>query len=130
MLQLNTIRDNKEEVIRGLAKKNFNVGIIEQVIAIDHDRRKTQAELDSLKAEGNVISRQVGDLMKAGKKDEAAELKNKSVALKETEKKLQDVLNKCEEETLQFLYTIPNLANDNVPPGKTPAENKEVFSHG
>jgi seryl-tRNA synthetase len=130
MLQLNTIRDNKEEVIRRLKKKNFNVAIIDEVVAIDSDRRKTQAELDALKAEGNVISRQVGELMKAGKKDEAADLKNKSIALKETERKLQDSLNKIEEDTLQLLYVIPNLANDNVPEGKMPADNKEVFSHG
>ncbi len=130
MLQLNAIRDNKEEVIRRLMKKNFNVEIIDQVIAIDSDRRKTQAELDALKAEGNVISRQVGDLMKAGKKAEADEYKNKSVALKETEKKLQETLNKCEEETHQLLVVIPNLANEKVPAGKTPAENKEVFAHG
>ena len=130
MLQLNTIRDNKEEVIRRLQKKNFKIEIIDQVISIDGDRRKTQAELDALKAEGNVISRQVGELMKAGKKAEADDFKNKSVALKETEKKLQDVLNKCEEETLALLVQIPNLANEKVPVGKTPAENKEVFSHG
>lgn len=130
MLQLNVIRDNKEEVIRRLTKKNFNVEIIDQVIAIDGDRRKTQAELDALKAEGNTISRQVGDLMKAGKKAEAEEYKNKSVALKETEKKLQEQLNKIEEETHQLLVLIPNLANDVVPAGKTPAENKEVFAHG
>lgn len=130
MLQLQTIRDKKEEVIRRLAKKNFKVEIIDQVIAIDADRRKTQAELDAIKAEGNVISRQVGELMKAGKKAEVDELKNKSIALKESEKKLQDVLNNCEEETLQLLVLIPNLANDQVPAGKTPEENKVVFSHG
>jgi seryl-tRNA synthetase len=130
MLQLHTIRDNKDEVIRRLTKKNFKIEVIDQVIAIDADRRKTQSELDTLKAEGNVISRQVGEFMKAGKKAEADELKNKSIALKETEKKLQDTLNKIEEDTLQLLYIIPNVANDLVPPGKTPEENKVVFEHG
>jgi seryl-tRNA synthetase len=130
MLQLNTIRDQKEEVLRRLTKKNFNIAIIDQVTAIDADRRKTQQELDALKAEANTISKQVGELMKSGKKAEADELKNKSVALKESEKKLQDALNKFEEETHQLLVQIPNLANDQVPPGKTPEENKTVFEHG
>ena len=130
MLQLNVIRDTKDEVIRRLAKKNFKVEIIEEIISIDAQRRKTQAELDELKAEGNIISRQFGELMKVGKKEEANELKNKSVALKEKEKTLQDVLNKKEDETLQLLYVIPNVPNDQVPNGKTPDDNKEVYSHG
>ena len=130
MLQLNVIRDTKDEVIRRLAKKNFKVEIIEEIISIDAQRRKTQAELDELKAEGNIISRQVGELMKVGKKEEANELKNKSVDLKEKEKTLQDVLNKIEDETLQLLYVIPNIPNDQVPNGKTPDDNKEVYSHG
>lgn len=130
MLQLNVIRDTKDEVIRRLAKKNFKVEIIEEIISIDAQRRKTQAELDELKAEGNIISGQVGELMKAGKKEEANELKNKSVALKEKEKTLQDVLNKIEDETLQLLYVIPNVPNDQVPNGKTLDDNKEVYSHG
>ncbi len=130
MLQLNVIRDTKDEVIRRLAKKNFKVEIIEEIISIDAQRRKTQAELDELKAEGNIISRQVGELMKVGKKEEANELKNKSVDLKEKEKTLQDVLNKIEDETLQLLYVIPNVPNDQVPNGKTPDDNKEVYLHG
>jgi seryl-tRNA synthetase len=130
MLQLNAIRDNKEEIIARLKKKNFNTDIIEQVIAIDADRRKTQSELDALKAEANVISKQVGELMKGGKKAEADELKNKSVALKESEKKLQDLLNKIEEDTHNLLVLVPNIANEQVPPGKTPEENKTVFEHG
>ncbi|MDQ3110782.1 MAG: serine--tRNA ligase [Bacteroidota bacterium] len=130
MLVLNAIRDNKDEIIRRLTKKNFDVAVIEQISTIDADRRKTQSELDALKAEGNVISKQVGELMKGGKKAEADELKNKSIALKETERSLQDVLNKIEEETHNLLVTIPNIANEQVPAGKTPEENKTVFEHG
>lgn len=130
MLQLNAIRDNKDEIVARLKKKNFNTDIIEQVVAIDADRRKTQSELDALKAEANVISKQVGELMKGGKKAEADELKNKSVALKESEKKLQDLLNKIEEDTHNLLVLVPNVANEQVPVGKTPEENKVVFEHG
>lgn len=130
MLQLQTIRDNKDEVIRRLAKKYFNGEIIEKVAGIDSERRKTQAELDALKAEANTIARQVGELMKSGKKAEADELKNKSAALKESERKMQDLLNKLEQDQFELLVQAPNLPNDQVPEGRTPAENKVVFSHG
>ena len=130
MLQLQTIRENKDEVIRRLAKKYFNGEIINQVAAIDADRRKVQSELDALKAEANAIARQIGELMKNGKKAEADDVKNKSVALKETEKKLQDTLTKFEEEQFALLVQAPNMPNDQVPEGRTPAENKEVFRHG
>lgn len=130
MLQLQTIRENKDEVIRRLNKKYFNGEIINQVAAIDADRRKVQAELDAIKAEANSIARQIGELMKAGKKAEADDVKNKSVALKESEKKLQDTLNAFEEEQFALLVQAPNLPHENVPEGRTPAENKEVFRHG
>ncbi|HTF03171.1 MAG TPA: serine--tRNA ligase [Bacteroidia bacterium] len=131
MLQLQLIRDQKEEVIRRLAKKNFDgPTFINEIARLDLERRKTLTELESIKAESNTLARQVGELMKAGKKAEADEVKNKSVALKESEKKLQDVLTKFEEEQFNLLVQVPNLPNEAVPEGKTPAENKEVFAHG
>jgi seryl-tRNA synthetase len=130
MLQLHTIRDNKDEVVRRLKKKHFNVEIIDQVSTMDADRRRTQAELDAIKAEANSLARQIGELMKSGKKDEADEVKNKSAALKESERKLQTLLNEFEENLHTLLVQAPNLPHDSVPEGKTPAENKEVYSHG
>lgn len=130
MLQLQTIRENKDEVIRRLAKKYFPGEVIEQVTTIDADRRRTQAELDAIKAEANTLARQVGELMKSGKKAEADDIKNKSVALKETEKKLQAVLDKFEVDQHALLVQVPNLPNEKVPEGRTPADNKTVFSHG
>ncbi|HLG03978.1 MAG TPA: serine--tRNA ligase [Bacteroidia bacterium] len=130
MLQLQTIRDQKAEVIRRLKKKNFNVDIIDQVATMDADRRRTQAELDAIKAESNTLAKQVGDLMRAGKKTEADEIKNKSAGLKENERKLQTLLNEFEENLQQLLVQAPNLPHDSVPEGKTPAENKEVYRHG
>lgn len=130
MLQLQTIRENKDEVIRRLAKKHFDGNIIEQVAAIDSDRRKVNTELETIKAEANSIARQVGELMKSGKKAEADELKNKSVALKESEKKLQETLSRLEEDQYALLVQAPNLPNEKVPEGRTPAENAVVFTHG
>lgn len=130
MLQLQTIRENQDEVIRRLAKKNFKGDTIQQVAALDAERRKALTELETLKAEANSIAKQVGALMKAGNKAEADELKNKSVALKETEKKLQDVLTKLEQDQFDLLVQVPNLPDEQVPEGRTPEDNKEVFRHG
>lgn len=131
MLQLQTIRDQKEEVIARLAKKNFDgPKFINEIARIDLERRKTLTELESFKAEANVLARQVGELMKAGKKAEADDIKNKSVALKASEKSLQEVLGKFEEEQYNLLVQVPNLPNAAVPVGKTPEDNTTVFSHG
>jgi seryl-tRNA synthetase len=131
MLQLNYIRENKEEVITRLAIKNFNAKeSVEKIISIDSDRRKIQTELDTLNSEANAIAKQVGDLFKAGKQAEATDLKNKSTALKETTKKLEISLSSTEEELNKVLVLLPNLPSVKVPKGKTPADNENVHEEG
>lgn len=131
MLQLNYIRDNKEEVIARLAIKNFDAtAIINQVLELDNDRRKTQAELDSLLNEANQIAKQVGELFKQGKKDEADMLKNKSIALKESSNKLSEQLKSLEEQQHKLLLQMPNTPSAKVPKGKTPADNENVYQEG
>lgn len=131
MLQIQVIRENKEEVVRRLAKKNFKgLEIIDQIVQTDADRRSTQTELDSLKADANAIAKQIGEMMKSGKKAEAEDLKNKSTALKETEKALQERLNTAETELEKLLVLVPNLPAEVVPEGRLPEDNKTVFTHG
>jgi seryl-tRNA synthetase len=131
MLQLNYIREKKDEAIARLAIKNFDAKqILEQVLELDNDRRKTQNELDSLLNEANVIAKQVGDLFKQGKKAEADELKNKSIALKETSSKLGEQLKTIEASQNQLLVQVPNTPNLTVPTGKTPEENENVYQEG
>jgi seryl-tRNA synthetase len=131
MLQIQVIRENKEEVVRRLAKKKFKgLEIIDQIVQTDADRRSTQTELDSLKADANAIAKQIGEMMKSGKKAEAEDLKNKSTALKETEKALQERLNAAEAELEKLLVLVPNLPADVVPEGRLPEDNKTVFTHG
>lgn len=131
MLQLNYIRENKEDVINRLAVKHFDgKAIIEQVIEMDAARRSTQNELDTLLAESNTIARQVGELMKAGKKDEANDLRNKSTALKESVKSLEEKLKTTEEELHKVLVTIPNLPSTKVPKGRTAEDNEVVHREG
>jgi len=131
MLQLQTIRESKDEVIRRLAKKHFDgPKFINEIAHIDSERRKTLTELETIKAEANALAKQIGELMKSGKKAEADDIKNKSVALKDSEKKLQEVLAAFEEEQFNLLVQVPNLPNEVVPVGRTPAENATVFTHG
>ena len=93
MLQLNYIREKSEDVISRLAIKNFDAkNLVQQVLTLDVDRRKIQTELDTLNSEANTLAKQIGDLFKAGKQAEANELKNKTVALKESVKKLEGLL--------------------------------------
>jgi seryl-tRNA synthetase len=131
MLQLNTIREHKDEVLKRLAIKNFGKAeeIINKIIEIDADRRQTQKDSDNLKSEANAIAKQVGELMRAGKKDEAEVVKAKTAELKEKEKQLGDVLAAKEKEIHDLLCLVPNLPNETVPPGKTPEDNKVVYEN-
>lgn len=131
MLQLQTIRENKDEVIRRLAKKNFDgPKFINEIARLDSERRKVLTDLESVKAESNALARQIGELMKSGKKAEAEEVKAKTSTLKENEKKFQEALDQLEKDQFDLLVQVPNLPNEAVPPGKTPQDNKEVFAHG
>jgi seryl-tRNA synthetase len=131
MLQLNYIRDHKEEVITRLAVKNFDAKeTVEKILGLDSSRRKTQTELDSHLAEANQLARQIGALMKEGKKAEADEIKNKSAHLKEQAKKLEELLKNTEEELNNALVVLPNLPSTKVPRGKSAEDNEVVFQHG
>ncbi len=131
MLQLQYIRDNKEEVIARLSVKNIDAkSSIEKILEIDSDRRKVQNELDTLLNEANILAKQIGELMKAGKKAEAEDMKNRSGALKETAKKLEDTLKGHEDDLQKTLVLLPNIPYKLVPKGKTPEENETVFTHG
>lgn len=132
MLQLNYIRDHKDETIQRLGVKNFKDAelIINQVIDLDNNRKAAQKQADDTKAEANNLARQIGELMKAGKKEEAETLKAKTAELKNTEKSLDDKLKSIEQDVQRLLVTVPNLPYTSVPSGKTPEDNAVVFEHG
>ncbi len=132
MLQLTYIRENKEDVLKRLAIKNFKDAetIINSVIELDNNRKMAQRQADDVKAEANSIAKQIGEMMKAGKKEEAEALKAKTAELKLNEKKFDESLRHIEEDIHKLLVTVPNLPNLNVPPGKTPEDNEVVNEHG
>jgi len=132
MLQLQTIRNNKDEVIAKLTKKNFKNAdtVINSIVELDEERRSKKTELEGLLAEGNTLAKQIGELIRNGKKEEADSLKTRSTEIKEKSKQFEERFNQIDEEVLQLLLTIPNTPHHSVPPGKTPEENEEVFSEG
>jgi len=131
MLQIAYIRENKEDVVKRLNKKNMNAQeVVELVINLDEKRRSLQVELDNTLAESNKLSKDIGALMKSGEKAKAEILKEKSTQFREKGKELTDLLNEVALELQEELYKFPNLPADIVPEGKTPEENLNVFEEG
>ena len=131
MLQVSYIRENKEKVLERLAVKNFKQPeLVDEIIALDDSRKQTQSQLDSISAEANGIAKQIGDLMRQGKKEEAEALKAKTPVLKEQSKELGDKLTAIEEALHGKIVVLPNLPHSSVPAGSTPEENETVLEHG
>lgn len=124
MLTIKVINENKAEVIRRLAKKNFDATeVVEQIIELDNVRRNSQTQLDNILAEINTISKSIGMLMKEGKSDEATAAREKVSAYKDTSKQLDETRKDAEERIQQLLVTIPNLPHESVPEGKSAEDN-------
>ena len=132
MLTLKLISEETERVIKGLEKKHFNNAkkTIETVLEYDKLRREYQQKLDNNKQQQNLLSKQIGGLMKEGKKDEANEIKNKVAELKTADKELQDKMEKAQADMTNLLLTIPNIPNEDVPEGKDASDNVVVKEGG
>lgn len=130
MLQVAYIKDNKEKVLAGLKKRNFGkLELIDEIISLDESRKKIQFDLDYQLSEMNKISKDIGVLLKEGKKEEAEKAKSQTLSLKESTKKLQQNLSETEEKLKLALYEVPNIPNDLVPVGTNEEANLEVFKH-
>ena len=132
MLQLIYIKDNKDSVLTGLKKKKFARAeeTIEKVLSLDEERRQTQQQLDKLLAEANNTARQIGQLMKEGKKEEAEKARAQAAQSKNQSKELNDKLSATEEELTRLLYTIPNVPHPRVPEGNGTDDNEVVVEVG
>lgn len=131
MLQLSFIRENKQEVIDRLAIKNFDGNnVINQVIALDDERKATQKKLDDNLAESNNLAKEIGNLFKSGNTQEANVLKEKTVDLKKAAKEYSEQLDAIEKQLTSILYTIPNLPQITVPKGRTAEDNEIVSQEG
>jgi seryl-tRNA synthetase len=131
MLQIQTIRDNTDEITLALGKRNIDARpLLDQVLQLDEKRRATQTKLDSILAESNTLSKEIGVLYKTGKVQEANLLKQQTVTLKEASQQLGEDLNSTAEELQTLLYQIPNTPHSSVPAGTTEDDNEEIFKEG
>ena len=128
MLQVNFLRENKERVLQGLQKRNFKqLDLVEEAISTDDERKKFQFELDQNLAEMNKISKEIGILMKDGKKEEAEAAKSKTAEFKENSQNLQQNLKETEARLLEILYLIPNIPYEKVVAGTSADDNEIIY---
>ena len=132
MLQLQFIVENKEKTIRGLQKKHFQNAeqYVEKIIRLDQERRQLIVQNNDIKNKINSLSREIGELFKSGKKEEAEKLKQQSTEYKNKEAELDKMLKDVEQELHNILVLLPNLPHDSVPEGKSAEDNEVVFQYG
>ena len=132
MLDIKFVRENPEPVKENIRKKfqDEKLPLVDEVIAKDAEARKAQTEADSIRAQKNTISKQIGALMKEGKKEEAQALKDQVAA---NAKRLEE-LNRIQEEAQEIVHkdmmVIPQMVSDKVPIGKDDSENVELQKFG
>lgn len=132
MLDLKFVRENPEIVKQNIRNKfqDQKLPLVDEVIELDQKKRSVQQERDTLRAERNTLSKQIGGLMKQGKKEEAEEVKAKVAADAERLSELETTQNELEERITKIMMTIPNIIDPSVPIGKDDSENVEVERFG
>ena len=128
MLQVNFLKEHRDRVLEGLKKRNFkDLELVDSAISLDDERKKVQFDMDSQLAEINKISKEIGLLMKEGKKEEAESAKQKTAQYKEASKELQQKLNEIEEKLTEILYLIPNIPHESVKAGVSTDDNENIY---
>lgn len=131
MLEVQRIRDHKETFIKALKKRGIDATpVINQVLDADDNRRATQSKLDDTLAKANALSKEIGVLFKSGKADQATTLKEKTSALKEASKALDEQLKNISKTLQELLYTIPNIPQELVPSGQDENDNEQTHREG
>ncbi len=132
MIDIKFLRENPDIVKENIKKKfqDKKLPLVDEVIALDKERRDIQAEADAIRAEKNQISKQIGALMAQGKKDEAEEIKKKVAESAARLKELEEKAPVIEEQVTSIMMRIPNIIDDSVPVGKDDSENVEVERFG
>lgn len=131
MLTIKQIKEDKEAVVRKLAKKGFDAAeIIDEVLALDDKRKTAQQTLDNTLAEQNALAKEIGGLMKSGNKEEAEVKRARVAELKAIGKELDEEKTAAESALRNLLLTIPNLPADIVPEGKHAEDNLVVKMGG
>jgi seryl-tRNA synthetase len=128
MLQVNYLKEKKENVLEGLKKRNFkNLDLVDKAIEEDQKRKTIQTNLDENLSEMNKISKEIGILMKDGRRDEAENAKAKTVDFKDKIQVFQQELKDTEQNLLNILYQIPNIPYEKVKAGSSETDNEIIF---
>jgi seryl-tRNA synthetase len=131
MLQVNLIKQNPEEVKKRLSVKNFKeLNLVDEIISLDEERKKLNFQFDETKAGINAASKEIGQLMSNGKKEEAEAKKKDVENLKIKLEPVQQQLDVAEKKLTDLILRLPNLPSEKVPPGKIPEENEVVKMGG
>jgi seryl-tRNA synthetase len=131
MLSIQLLRNEKERVLAGLRKKHFaDLDLVDRILSLDEQRRKTQVEADALAASINAASKSIGGLMAKGQKEEAEAAKAEVAQHKESAKTLTQQLDALEKEQQDMLVLLPNMPHESVPAGRTPEENETLRTGG
>ena len=132
MIDIRFLRENPDAVKENIKKKfqDHKLPLVDEVIELDAQARKTQQEADNLRAERNKLSKQIGALMGQGKKDEAEEVKKQVNAQAKTLEELAEKEKELSEKVTKIMMTIPNIIDPSVPIGKSDAENVEIQKYG
>jgi len=127
MLNRKFIKENPDFVIERLKIKNFNAKpIVDEILKKEELASKLRIEVENNNAKINSISKEIGNLYKEGKKDEADKLKSKTIEIKEANKKLNDELSKIENGIFELILKLPNLPHESVPPGNSENDNEII----
>lgn len=130
MLDVHFVRENFDQVRERLAARNFDPAALEDFQKLDAERRALIRERDELNANSNRISKEVGALMREGKKEEAEAKKAESRALGDKIKAAEARVEELDNEFRNILTRVPNLAHESVPVGKDESANVEVRRWG
>ena len=132
MIDIKFLRENPEVVKENIRKKfqDHKLALVDEVIALDAQARKTQQEADNLRADRNRLSKQIGALMGQGKKEEAEEIKKQVNAQAKTLEELAEKEKELGEKVNKIMMTIPNIIDPSVPIGKSDADNVEIQKYG
>ncbi len=131
MLEITRIRTEKEAIIEGLKKRHFDAApVIHELLEKDEQWRKGKSELDSILSEMNAYSKNIGLLMKDGRKEEAEAAKTAVAELKNREAALKTEVDQLDKDILQLMYQLPNVPNELVKAGKNELDNETVFEWG
>ena len=132
MLDIKFLRENPDIVKQNIKNKfqDHKLGLVDEVIELDAEKRKTQQEADQLRADRKKISKEIGALMGQGKKEEAEQLKNQVNADAEKLEQLSEKEKELDEKILKIMMTIPNIIDPSVPIGKDDSENVEIEKFG